>query len=965
MRINFRQGIVGHQAGGFLSVNPGTGNVDILALNRPVTLSVAHRNTNYTHSENDTVTSAWLGPFLPTVNYWLFWDFNLLTFQRTFGVTTLEPVAQSAEPGNGNAPIVGVIPGLSPGVGAFIVPEFYALPVGRLFSVIGSAGNDGNYTVTSTSFNQFTGQTTIFVSENVNAVSGSPLLGELTLDLDSFSQPLLQDGRHWFDTVTNRHFVRQGGDWVEVLRVFAAQLKGGNTFIPQTIKGGSFIGTQIGNTNSVRSGRVLFDEASDPIRRDDRTFFTTEDQFFASAARVDAIRLESNVARAQFPNDPAIAQFSVVAWVGDGKAQTAQYEDIGTTVVGVLTENVLINEVGAVIIQGVVTNFDWDWLSETTVGAPLWVDNGELVSVDPHTVDVIAHPKRQVPVARVLDTNTVVFEQGLGGVGPAGPPGSFENLPPATDSVPLGAVLLSLAPVDPDLPIAVGDNDPRMTNTRDPNPHNQAATTITFTPGGGLTSNNAQDALVELGSGKVNRSGDTMTGFLTLNANPVNPLHAAPKQYVDGLVSGLIWLDPICLVNLISDATNIPPVSPQFSDAYILNAGGTGAWTGFLTGDIAQWDGTTWNNLGPVTGFDPRRFGVSMTSSTTAGGSFLGRDNEIAIFNASGVLTGFETPINNNAVFVCSDSSLHAFNQYAFDDTPGTWVQFGGGGAVTPDNTTTILTGNILSVKQASAGGTVDAATLGGFSKTALDSIYAPIVHNQAATTITVTPYTSSPDWGTPVPSTIVQLNSTNAQAALQELVDEKASKTPEYATFGDLPTPSNVVGMVAYVSTGPETGLYFAKTSGWVLLAANDGTVQDHDHELPYDITFFVSGPAASTTNKTVAIYVATRDITVEANALNLEGFALTAPSTGDVTFNLVKNGNTGSPVGEVTFENGSNTLATSGGSPNVVTATTTGFTLSAGDRLQLVTPAISEANIADVSISIIGCSTIGNCPT
>lgn len=32
---------------------------------------------------------------------------------------------------------------------------------------------------------------------------------------------------------------------------------------------------------------------------------------------------------------------------------------------------------------------------------------------------------------------------------------------------------------------------------------------------------------------KVAKAGDTMTGFLTLNANPTDPLHATPKQYVD------------------------------------------------------------------------------------------------------------------------------------------------------------------------------------------------------------------------------------------------------------------------------------------------------------------------------------------------------------------------------------------------------------------------------------------------
>jgi len=49
----------------------------------------------------------------------------------------------------------------------------------------------------------------------------------------------------------------------------------------------------------------------------------------------------------------------------------------------------------------------------------------------------------------------------------------------------------------------------------------------------------SSDITTALGYTPVNKAGDTMTGSLTLNADPTNALHAATKQYVDNVATGL------------------------------------------------------------------------------------------------------------------------------------------------------------------------------------------------------------------------------------------------------------------------------------------------------------------------------------------------------------------------------------------------------------------------------------------
>lgn len=59
--------------------------------------------------------------------------------------------------------------------------------------------------------------------------------------------------------------------------------------------------------------------------------------------------------------------------------------------------------------------------------------------------------------------------------------------------------------------------------------------------------------------GKVDRSGDTMSGYLILNADPTSPLGSATKQYVDNIAAGINFHTPVhaaTTTNLVATYSN-------------------------------------------------------------------------------------------------------------------------------------------------------------------------------------------------------------------------------------------------------------------------------------------------------------------------------------------------------------------------------------------------------------------------
>jgi len=87
------------------------------------------------------------------------------------------------------------------------------------------------------------------------------------------------------------------------------------------------------------------------------------------------------------------------------------------------------------------------------------------------------------------------------------------------------------------------------------------AVEVSFAPAGNISSTNVQAALQELDNEKVAKAGDTMTGFLVLNAPPVLDLQAATKKYVDDKVAaGSGYTDEMAMdavAAMIKNGTNI------------------------------------------------------------------------------------------------------------------------------------------------------------------------------------------------------------------------------------------------------------------------------------------------------------------------------------------------------------------------------------------------------------------------
>ena len=182
---------------------------------------------------------------------------------------------------------------------------------------------------------------------------------------------------------------------------------------------------------------------------------------------------------------------------------------------------------------------------------------------------------------------------------------------------------------------------------------------------------------------KLNLSGGSMTGDLTMGATnavfvskvPVAGNELVNKTYVDSLINGKKWEDPVSDINLVADNLSAPPGSPVTNDVYIIGAAPTGAWA-TKAGYATYWNGTAWVFLQARAVAVGDRFGVSLTSATVAAGGLVGKDDSIVtITNATpGAVTYSTDTINAGSTTMVFDPDSSKFGVSYTRTDEGTWV---------------------------------------------------------------------------------------------------------------------------------------------------------------------------------------------------------------------------------------------------------------------------------------------------
>lgn len=221
----------------------------------------------------------------------------------------------------------------------------------------------------------FSGSAARHLYWDINILDGSLSRGFTTsTPIYSASEPKSpRDDQHWYDKANSVMKVWVGGRWVERIRVFAAVYTANVQPMP--------LGTQAGETGSFEGGNLVRDPYNKPLRQSDGTFVTTATNLSVVNASTNTVSLEAEVVSAMAKEN--IPKFSFVQIDRDRRLKLARSDDWRSRVIGLVSEDLYISEVGNVETSGIIQNEQWHW-PEDSAGRPVFCGlTGEITLVPP------------------------------------------------------------------------------------------------------------------------------------------------------------------------------------------------------------------------------------------------------------------------------------------------------------------------------------------------------------------------------------------------------------------------------------------------------------------------------------------------------------------------------------------------------------------------------------------------------
>ena len=215
---------------------------------------------------------------------------------------------------------------------------------------------------------------------------------------------------------------------------------------------------------------------------------------------------------------------------------------------------------------------------------------------------------------------------------------------------------------------------------------------------------------------------------VVVGITPTASTHLTTKAYVDALVTGIAWKEPVDVRGYLGTRTvaQIDSLSPTLGDVVVAGDGGTpSAGTSDLlaAGDLVEFDGTSWLTIVANSGgFPPdgTRALVHIETVTLFSPLSDGSDeSKFAEWDGTSLTPALVSPVDGDAVLVKGETSVNENKTYVYDGTvpSGVWFQFGGTGLAhsalsgldSDDHTQYVsLTGN---ASRNAFSGTLDAST--------------------------------------------------------------------------------------------------------------------------------------------------------------------------------------------------------------------------------------------------------------